>query len=86
MERKVPRPVSVIMLSHVEAAHADASPHGKVVVTGGGPDRWMMSHRYRWLDEPALAPAGTSRAAAQVIAAANPIGMSLAAFIAFSSL
>jgi hypothetical protein len=74
------------MLSHEEAAQADAWPPGKVVVNGGGPERWMMSHRYRWLDEPALAPAGTSRAAAQVIAAASPTGMSLAAFTARSFL
>src|SRR5215475_4447206 len=64
------------MLAHEEAAQADAMPPGKVVVTGGGPDRWMA--------EPALAPAGTSRAAAQASAAASQIGMSLAAFIACS--
>src|SRR5215475_10971394 len=64
------------MLAHEEAAQADAMPPGKVVVTGGGPDRWMA--------EPALAPAGTSRAAAQASAAASQIRMSLAAFIACS--
>src|SRR5262249_58574036 len=81
LARKVPLPVSVIMLAQEEAAQADACPPGSVVVTGGGPDRWMMSHRYRWLAEPALAPAGTSTAAAQVIAAASPTGMNRAAFI-----
>src|SRR5215831_2607216 len=86
LSRKVPLPVSVIMLVHEVAVQADALPPGKVVMGWVRPEMWMMSHRYWWLDEPALAPAGTSRAAAQVIAAANPIGMSLAAFIACSSL
>src|SRR5215475_3091806 len=86
LARKVPLPVIVIMLAHEEAAQADAWPPGKVVMGWVRPEMWMMSHRYCWLDEPALAPAGTSRAAAQVIAAASPIGMSLAAFIACSSL
>src|SRR6516165_5931301 len=86
LSRKVPLPVSVIMLVHEVAVQADALPPGKVVMGWVRPEMWMMSHRYWWLDEPALAPAGTSRAAAQVIAAASPTGMSLAAFIACSSL
>src|SRR5260370_22305340 len=45
LARKVPLPVSVITLAHEEAAHAGASPPGKVVVTGGRAERWMMSHR-----------------------------------------
>src|SRR5436309_15358560 len=35
LERKVPLPVSVIMLSHEDAAHADAFPPAKVVAGGG---------------------------------------------------
>jgi hypothetical protein len=48
-ERNVPVPVSVIMLSHDDAAQADAFPPGSVVVFGGGPERWMMSQRIRAL-------------------------------------
>src|SRR5713226_5996840 len=92
LERKVPLPVSVIMLAHEEAAHADASPPGKVVVTGGGPERWMMSHRYRWLDESAPAPLDANpappdatKATALMTAATSPIRMSRAAFMFCSS-
>src|SRR5439155_16387960 len=70
LERKVPLPVSVIMLAHEDAAHADAFPPGNVVVGGGSVERWMMSHWYRWLDEPPEAPP-TSRDKSRMTIPAN---------------
>ena len=53
------------MLSHEDAAHADAFPPGNVVAGGGRFERWMMSHWYRWSDAPAPAPYPVQRGLTQ---------------------
>src|SRR5690349_20726492 len=68
------------MLAHEGAAHADAIPPGNVVVGGGRVERWMMSHRYTWLDELPEAPPTSSDKSRRTIPAngsAKPNNLSL---------